>query len=512
MQGDGPPVLPNGFGQSNERLMSKHHYIACDLGAGSGRVMLGTLENGRVALEEIHRFTSEPVRIRGTFRWDILQIFNELKTGLKKIAERGIAAESVSVDSWGVDYVLFREEEPILSMPFQYRDARTDRTYAEAMEKVGAEVIFAETGIQFMSINTLYQFIADVQERPGVLAAADQFLNIADYLNYLFSGVARAEESLASTTQVYNPKTRAWSEELMRRFGIPKKIFPQIVPSGTRLGPLAPDLAGETKLAGVQVVASCSHDTGAAVAAVPAEGTDWAYLSSGTWSLIGVELPEPLMSGEARQHNFTNEAGFGGTTRFLRNIIGLWLLQECRRTWSERGNKLGYEELERAAAESEPLRSLIHPNASRFWKPDEMPEKIASYCRETGQPVPETTGQFVRCIFESLALLYREALGGLEEITGRKIEVLHIVGGGIRHLLLNQFAAKATGRRIVTGPVEATAIGNVLVQAVALGHLDSLQALRKTVRDSVPVQTYLPVTDPAWTAARERFAALKLMS
>lgn len=492
--------------------MSQHHYIACDLGAGSGRVMLGTLNKGRVSLEEIHRFASEPVRIRGTLRWDILQIFNELKTGLKKLAERKVAAESLSVDSWGVDYVLFRSDEPVLSMPFHYRDARTDRAYTEALAKATAPVIFANTGIQFMSINTLYQFVADMKDRPQVIEAADQFLNIADYLNYLFSGVARAEESLASTTQFYNPQLREWSKELIQLFGFPSKIFPQIVPSGTTLGPLAPEVGFETKLSGVQVVASCSHDTGAAVAAVPAEGKDWAYLSSGTWSLIGVELPAPLMSEEARKANFTNEAGFGGTTRFLRNIIGLWLLQECRRSWNERGIPASYDELEKLAAESEPLRSLIHPNAARFWKPDDMPEKIASYCHETNQPVPETTGQFVRCIFESLALLYREALLGLERIIGRDIQVLHIVGGGIRHRMLNQFAANATGRRVVTGPVEATAIGNVLVQAIALGHLDTLEALRQTVRDSVPVETYHPEADAAWKSACERFAALKLMS
>lgn len=493
-------------------LMSHHYYIACDLGAGSGRVMLGSLENGRVFLEEIHRFTSEPVRIRGTLRWDILQIFNELKIGLKKLAERGVTPESLSVDSWGVDYVLFREDEPVLSMPFQYRDARTDSAYAEALAKATPEVIFANTGIQFMSINTLYQFVADMKQRPGVIQATGQFLNIADYLNYLFSGVPRAEESLASTTQIYNPATRAWSDELIRIFEFPPRIFPQIIPSGTILGPLAPEIATETKLADVQVVASCSHDTGAAVAAVPAEGTDWAFLSSGTWSLIGVELPSPLMSEEARAHNFTNEAGYGGTTRFLRNIVGMWILQECRRTWADRGRQTTYEELERNAADNQSLRSLIHPNAARFWKPDDMPEKIASYCRETGQPEPETCGQFVRCIFESLALLYREALSDLERVTGKEIRTLHIVGGGSRHVLLNQFAANATGRRVITGPVEATAIGNVLVQAIVLGQLDSLRSLRRTVRDSFPVQTYQPDADPAWETARERFAHLKLMT
>jgi rhamnulokinase len=486
------------------------HYIACDLGAESGRVILGTLEGGRLALEEIHRFPTGAARIRGSLRWDLLRIFEELKAGLRKVAAKNLPVAGVSVDSWGVDYVLFNARQPMLALPHHYRDARTDRTFPEAIKKAGRERIFAETGIQFMALNTLYQLIAEVEENPDLVGIADQFLNIADYLNYLFSGTARAERSLASTTQIFNPRTGQWSAGLMHEFNIPAKIFPQIVSSGTKLGPLLPELREETGLPAVEVIASCSHDTGSAVAAVPAEGDDWAYLSCGTWSLIGVELPSPLINDSTREANFTNEAGFGGTTRFLKNIVGLWILQESRREWSRRGQTLAYAELDRHAAEAEPLRSLINPNAARFAKPEDMPGKIAAYCLETGQPAPETPGQFARCILESLALLYRHSLDELERLTGRRIARLHIVGGGSQSALLNQFAANATGRVVHAGPVEATAIGNVLIQAVALGDLASIDALRKVVRDSFPIQTHEPQGRAEWQNAIEHFAKLSL--
>ena len=492
--------------------MGTKHYIACDLGAESGRVILGCLTDGRLSLEEVHRFPTGASIIQGSLRWNLLRIFEELKRGLSEVAARGLPVAGVSVDSWGVDYVLLNDRQPMLAIPHHYRDARTDKTFAEALEKVGRETIFAETGIQFMSLNTLYQMIAEVAENADLVAVADQFLNIADYLNYLFSGVASAEVSLASTTQLYNPTTGKWSDELIRRFGLPAKLFPTIVPSGTRLGPLTPEFQRETGLPGVEVIATCSHDTGAAVAAVPADGDDWAYLSSGTWSLIGVELPSPLISDAAREHNFTNEAGFGGTTRFLKNIVGLWLLQESRRAWARAGEDLDYAELNRLAEQAEPLRSLINPNAERFMKPEDMPGEIAAYCRETGQPEPETPGQVVRCILESLALLYGKSLDVLEQLTGRQVTKLHIVGGGSQSTLLNQLAANATGRPVLAGPVEATAIGNLLIQAIALGELDSLAGLRSVVRQSFPIQTFQPQASDQWRQARERFAALDLTS
>jgi len=487
-----------------------HTYIACDLGAESGRVILGRLADGRLELEEIHRFANGACRVMGTLRWNVIGIFEELKKGLRKaaacIGSEGTA--SLSVDSWGVDYVLFREGEPHLGLPYHYRDPRTDASYEEALRRVSAETIFRETGIQFMSINTLYQFIAEAQANPEKLAAAEQFLNIGDYLNYLLSGAARAEESLASTTQIYNPRERGWSRELIERFGLPGRIFPEIVASGTPLGPLQESVEEETGLLRAKVVATCSHDTGCAVAAVPANGDegDWAYLSSGTWSLLGVELPEPLINEAARAANFTNEAGLGSTTRFLKNTAGLWILQECRRAWAREGREFNYDQLTQFAGDAEPLRAFINPNDPRFLKAGDMPQKIRAFCEETGQVAPHLPGDYVRCILESLALLYRQNLETLRQLTGRPLRTLHIVGGGSKNRLLNQFAADACGLTVVAGPVEATAIGNLLIQALALGHLPSHAALRETVRNSFAVEAFEPSSaSGAWEKAYDTF-------
>lgn len=486
-----------------------HHYIACDLGAESGRVILGTLEGDKLSLDEIHRFPNHAVRVAGTMRWNILGIFEQLKVGLHKIAQQGIQPAGVSVDSWGVDYVWMGDGQPMLTLPHHYRDPRTNSTYESALKTIGRETIFGETGIQFMPLNTMYQLLADVKQSPKVLELATRFLNIADYLNYLFSGVAKSEESLASTTQMYNPATGDWSAKLIEACGLRREAFPEIVASGTNLGPLSPGIQDETGLTEAQVIASCSHDTGAAVAAVPAEGDDWAYLSSGTWSLIGVELPQPLINDTAREENFTNEVGYGGSIRFLKNIIGLWLLQESRRAWQREGQTLDYAELTELAANSEPFRSIINPNDPRFLQPEHMPTAIASYCQQTGQPAPETPGQFTRCILESLALMYGQMLATLESLTGRQIRRLHIVGGGSQSKLLNQFAADATGRTVLAGPVEATAIGNVLIQAIALGQLDDLSSLRQVVRNSFGIETYEPTGQDSWGEAQERFASLR---
>ena len=490
--------------------MDPHYYIACDLGAESGRVMLGRLEDGRLTLEEINRFPSAVVRVLGSLRWDVLRIYEELKTGLREIATRNLPIAGVSVDSWGVDYVLINAVHPMISPPFHYRDERTTVTYEKIRESVGSKLIFEETGIQFMPINTIYHLASDVEKSRELLELADCFLMIGDYFNYLFSGVARVDESNASTTQLYNPRTRSWSEVLIERCGIPRKIFPELVPPGTVLGPLLPELAAETGLAGVRVIASCSHDTGEAVAAVPSQDGDWAFLSSGTWSLIGVELAQPLINEEARAHNFTNEAGFGGTTRFLKNIVGLWILQESRRAWARQGLNLDYANLTAEAEKAEPFRSLINPNAARFAKSCEMPDNIAAYCRETGQPAPETPGQYTRCILESLALSYRTALSEIEQLIGRSLTRLHIVGGGSQSALLNQFAASAIQREVIAGPVEATAAGNIGIQAIALGQVESLNALRKIVRDSFPLHTFQPLDSERWQEAYDRFTQLNL--
>lgn len=472
-------------------------------------MMLGTLDGRRVSLQELHRFPSAAIKIGGTFRWDVLRVFEELKTGMREAAKLGVPVSGISTDSWGVDYAWIRADEPLVGVPFHYRDARNDDAFERVFAKVPAGDVFARTGIQFMPFNTVFQLDEDARSRPWIFSSAEQFLNIADYFNWLMSGVGRVEESMASTTQLYDPVAREWALDLADKIGVPRQLFPPLVASGSRLGPILPAIAAETGLAqDVQVLATCSHDTGAAVAAVPAEGENWAYLSSGTWSLLGVELQSPKIDKLSQELNFTNEGGYGGTTRFLKNIVGLWIIQECRRAWLAEGREFNYEELTSMAASAEPLRSLISPAAPRFAKPGDMPEKVRSFCSETGQPVPESPGQIVRCAIESLALIYRKTVAELERASGAKVDRIHIVGGGSRNALLNQCAADATGRTVLAGPVEATATGNVLIQALALGHISSLAELRSTVRASFEVTTFAPREAAAWDAAYERFCRL----
>ncbi len=489
------------------------HYLGIDLGAESGRVMLGTLsDDGKLTLEELHRFQNGPVPVRDHLYWNSLGLYREIVEGLRSAARRGLDYDGLSVDSWGVDYVLLRGHLPELAPPYCYRDARTEGPFQTLAQRPGRQVIYGETGIQFLVFNTIYQLAAHRQQEPEVLALAEQFLCIGDYFNFLLSGVARAEASLASTTQLYDPRSRSWSDRLIAEVDLPRDVFPDICPSGTLLGPLLPALAEETGLRGArQVIATCSHDTGAAVAAVPMEDrATSAYLSSGTWSLIGKELEAPLITDESREAGFTNEIGYGDSVRFLKNIVGLWIVQECRREWERQGMAYSYGELTRMAEEAEPLRSLIHPNSPPFLTPGGMQRKIADYCRETGQPAPESPGQVVRCVFESLALFYRVTLADLDRLTGSTTQRLHIVGGGSQSDLLNQLTADAIGRPVIAGPTEATAIGNVLIQAIATGRLTGLPQLRQVVRESFGLSTFHPRTDtPLSQQGAERFSVLQ---
>jgi rhamnulokinase len=481
------------------------HYLACDLGATSGRLMLGTLSDGKLSLEELHRFSNGPVKVDTSLHWDIGALFNELRAGLRKAAARNLPFASISTDSWGVDYILYDDRDQMIEPTFCYRDSRTAQGVRNAQAKVSWEETYRETGIQFMALNTIYQLAAESPER---LNRAARLLLIGDAFNYYCSGVARHEESLASTSQLYDPKNRAWADKLLTGLALPKKLFTPIAPSGTRLGPLRKELAAEAGLPQIEVVASCSHDTGAAVAAVPATGQDWAYLSSGTWSLIGVELPSPVITKESRELSFTNEVGFGGSIRFLKNIVGMWIVEECRREWAEQGRNYDYRTLDQMTAEAASFVSLINPNDPRFVSPDDMPAKIAAFCKETGQPVPATPGAMLRCVYESLALLYDVMRARIENLTGRRIAQLHIVGGGSKNDLLNQFTANALGIPVLAGPKEATAIGNIIVQAIAMGHLASLQQGREVVRASVEFTAYEPKDAATWSQAKARFAAL----
>jgi rhamnulokinase len=487
--------------------MVRRHYLACDLGAESGRLMLGTLADGRLALEELHRFANTPIRDGESLRWDLPRLFGELQAGLVKAAARKMPITSISTDSWGVDYVLLDERGDLMEPAFHYRDARTARGVKRILERVGWETIFGQTGIQFMPLNTLFQLGAEPPER---LARASRLLTIGDAFNYWLSGQAVVEESNASTTQLYDPRARQWATELLIAADIPPRLLPQIVPSGTRLGPLKAELARELGMPAMEVVAACTHDTAAAVAGVPAAANagPWAYISSGTWSLLGVETGEPVITPASREANFTNEVGFGGSIRLLKNISGMWLVQECRRRWKGEGTGYEYDHLTELAAAATPFRSLINPMDARFLAPDDMTAAIADYCRETQQPAPATPGEFVRCILESLALLYRRTLQQVDSLVGRRSERVHIVGGGSRNKLLNQLAADALQIPVVTGPTEATALGNIIVQAIAMGDLPGLSAAREVICASIETQTVLPEAGGHWAAHFERFDRL----
>lgn len=480
-------------------------YLACDLGAESGRVMLGTLDDGKLALDEIHRFPNVPLRDGIAMHWDVAALFKQLKEGLKKAAGFPVRISSFSCDTWGVDYLLFDAAGNVMKPAFHYRDPRFEAGVRTVYGKTDWPAIFAETGVQFMGFNSIFQMAA---EADGRLESADKLLLVGDGINFMLSGVAKSEESVASTSQLFNPQTRSWSQKLIRTLGYPERLFQPIVPSGTQLGFLKKEVAVETGLDDVMVIAGCSHDTAAAVAAVPASGSHWAYISSGTWSLMGVESRVPIINDTSRELNFTNEIGYGGSVRLLKNIIGLWLIQECRREWARAGREFEYAELAKLAAAEDSFVSIINPADPRFISPDNMPERIAAFCRETGQPLPRNEGALIRCVLESLALLYRRTLREVERITGSRMRALHIVGGGSKNLLLNQFTANAVQISVLAGPSEATAAGNVLVQAIALGHLPNLQAARDIVRSSMEMTRYEPRDTAAWNTAYERFEAL----
>jgi rhamnulokinase len=480
------------------------HYVAFDLGAGSGRVMLGTLQDQKIILEEIHRFPDSSVTIDRSHYWQILNIFSELQAGLQKIADRGIQPRSISCDSWGVDYVLVKEPNPMVSPPFQYRDSRSNGWEKKLDASIGLKNIYQETGIQSMFFNTIYQMSAHQAADPATLAFADFFLGIGDYINYLFSGVARMEVSLASTTALYNPRQRAWSCDLINKLNLPADIFPEITASGSVLGPLRAPLTG---MEATQVVASCSHDTAAAVAAVPATEDDkpWAFLSSGTWSLLGVELAAPLINDQSAELNYTNEVGFGHTIRFLKNISGMFIIQELKSEWQAQGITYEFDAITHMAAAAPPFSFFIDPNHECFATAGNMEEKIRQFCQQTGQEMPTDHGTILRGVFESLALFYRTTLQKLEQVTNQKFERLHIVGGGSKNALLNQFSANALNIEVQAGPDEATAVGNILIQAIAMGDLKGLPELRTIVAHSFETVSFHPDDSKQWEQAYGRF-------
>jgi rhamnulokinase len=480
--------------------MAVKNFLAFDLGAESGRAVLGTLDNGKLTLDVKHRFANPTGRLGGHLYWNLLTQWEELKTGLRNVASTTL--DGIGVDTWGVDFALLAEDGSVLGNPFHYRDTRTDGALDRAFAKLPREKIFEATGLQFMQINSLYQLMST---SPSQLSIGKTLLFVPDLFNYLFTGVAKSEFSIASTSQMYDPRKKRWAKDLLEALGLPTHFLAEIVPSGTILGPLLKDVAAECGTQGTPpVIAPACHDTASAVAAVPAEGNDWCYISSGTWSLMGVELKEPVINEKSLRYNYTNEGGVGGSIRFLKNIMGLWLVQECRRYWVKEGYDHSYTELTEMASRARGHLALLDLNYPPLAFPGDMPKKIERYCRETHQTVPQSRGEIVRVCLDGLALSYRQTLEGLEDVLGRKIGTIHVVGGGVQNQLLAQMTADACNRPVVAGPIEATAIGNILVQAIATGDVKSLADARSIVRESFEVKRYEPRETASWDRAYAR--------
>jgi rhamnulokinase len=489
-------------------------YIAIDLGAESGRVIIGVLENERLRLEEVHRFLHEPVWLPTGLHWNITGIWREIIIGLRKAADWGRANQvelvSVGVDAWGVDWALVDKAGELVGTPHAYRDPRNSAAYDAVVAKLGADRIYRTTGIQFMPLNSLYSLYAHKLADPQSLAAADQLLFIPDLLHFWLSGERTTEATIASTSQMIDCHTGDWAREMVAELGLPTNILGSITSPGSSIASLRSIVVQETGLpAALQVVAPSTHDTASAVAAVPAKkDSNWCYLSSGTWSLLGAELDEPCVSEAAQKASYTNELGVGGTIRFLKNIAGLWLVQECRRDFARRGQEFDYPTLTRTASEATGFRTLIDTGHSSFMQPGEILQKIADFARKFGEPIPDSPGQFVRACLESLALTYRQRLDTLESILGRRFDVMHIVGGGGQNTLLSQITADAIGRPVIVGPYEATAMGNLLVQAMAMNQVRDLAHLRQIVAGSFELVTYKPTAGSDWERAAVRHAAL----
>ena len=474
------------------------HYLAIDLGAESGRAIAGTLRAGHLTVDELHRFPNTPVREGEALFWDTKQLWKEIEKGISIASkDRKLALDGVGVDTWGVDIALLAANGALIERPRHYRDPRNHAAMEKLFLVVPPEEVFAYTGIQHMQINSLVQLYAMKLSKDPALDRATRLLNIPDLFNYWLTGVARSETTIASTTEFFSPSEMAWATELLKRLDLPGEILCPLVPPGTRLGKMleAPH---------APVYATAGHDTAAAVAAVPAQRHEhWCYISSGTWSLLGLELDRPIMNKQAQALNVTNEVGVERKIRLLKNIAGLWILQECRRAWSQAGSEYTYEELARMAADAEPFRAALDPDV--FLEPGEMPSKIAEHCRQTKQEPPANHAEYARSILESLAMRYRHVLEGMEKLSNRRVDVIHIVGGGSKNMVLNQFVADCTGRRVVAGPSEGTAIGNILVQAMGAGELSGLDEIRAVVRRSFPPVTVEPRPSVEWERGYEKY-------
>ncbi len=489
--------------------MKKLKMLAIDLGASSGRGIVGSFDGEKLTLEENHRFPNEPVIVAGTFSWDILRIFHEIKNSIRKCAlsdDKDIS--SIGIDTWGVDYGLIDKNGRLMANPIHYRDARTNGMIEYADTLVPRSELYNTTGLQFMYFNTIYQLLASMKENPVYLQNADKLLFTPDLLNYFLTGEMRTEYTIASTSALLDAKKRDFAYDMLSKFGIPTNIFAPIVKPGNKLGGLLPQVLEEVGSINAQVVNVAAHDTASAVLAVPAKSEDFIFLSSGTWSLMGSEIKNPIISDISFKNEFTNEGGVEDTIRFLKNITGLWLKQESKRQWEREGKNYTHDELSDMALASKPLQCIINPDDPLFATPGNLPGRIAEYCKKTGQHVPENPGEIMRCIFESLALRYRWTVEKIDEIKGTKTPFINVVGGGTKETLLSQFTADACGRPVYAGPVEATAIGNISAQAIAAGEIKNVAEAREVIRNSFPIEYYEPNHPETWDDGFARFKKL----
>jgi len=478
--------------------------LAFDFGASSGRAIIGCFDGDKITLEEVHRFSNDPVSVGGTVYWDVLRLFYEIKQGIIKAKIAG-GFDSIGIDTWGVDFGLIDSEGKLMENPVHYRDARTVGLVDEAFKTMPKEKLYGITGIQFMELNTLFQLISLKKYRPWMLERADKMLFMPDLFGYMLTGKMCAEYSIASTSQLIDLDKRTWSKEILDAFGIKESVFAPLVQPGTVLGELSKEVCEECGVDPVPVISVCGHDTQSAITSVPCEDGDFAFLSSGTWSLFGTELDKPIVNETSMNINITNEGGFDGSTGFLKNIIGLWLIQESRRQWKREGKEYSYADLEKLALAAEPFKCFIDPDAPEFVPHGNIPERVREFCRKTGQFIPETVGEIMRCIYESLAMKYRLTFEKLRECTERDYPVIHVIGGGTKDGLLCQMTANSCDRTVKAGPIEATVMGNVAVQLMSDGSVKNIGQARKIVADSSELKTFEPKDTDKWAGAYEDF-------
>lgn len=480
--------------------------LAFDYGASSGRAIVGTFDGKKIELNEIHRFLNEPVQVNGVLYWDILRLYQELKNGLLKANSYDV--DCMGIDTWGVDFAFLGKDGNMLANPYHYRAKHTENAIEEICKVLKREEIFAKTGLAFQPFNTLCQLYTMKNDGNPSYDVAKDALFIPDLFNYFLTGNKVCEFTIASTSQLIKPGKNEWCDDIFNAYGI-KNLFPEIVSAGTKIGSLRQGVMDELQLSkSIPVIATAEHDTGSAYVAVPAETENCAFLSSGTWSLLGCESDTPILTKEALDAGYTNEGGVGNNIRFLKNIMGLWIIQECKRQWDKEGEVLSFQQIADGAAQVEPCKFIINPDYKDFYSPFDMPNKIVKYCKETGGAVPTTKFEIARCVYDSLALTYKHNLIKQEQILGKKIDVLHIVGGGANNVLLNIATADATGIKVTAGPTEGTALGNILTQLIAMGEIKDLKEARQIVRNSTNIKEYLPKNTGAYEKGYERFLKL----